>query len=396
MKKKHSMFKRLLAGSLSAILSAGLLATPVFAADDLVNTPYEYPIVPGTPEWFEMKSFPEKIEACKIPEDKAKAMSTEALIETILNHPIWTIYFAYDMSIVYNIYSEDIIVALQELEQRKDADELLLARYQADQVAPMSLDNATDEDGSKSEFLEILLAQPVFNDGLNETELESLDEEAAKKAEIRQTDGKAYVNESPFYSVLVAQQNQLETNSVTRATLTTPKGTPIELTVNPGFPDNVSEAEAHFKKVFPYAIKRGNASTKYNCHSYAWYWQSVGNPYWFNDPSPYWEDGSYTEFTPKVGTVLSNGNRVLFYDANFDGNKFDTYSGRTRWHSVIVTGRHSGTISGSSTNLNLIKVYSKWGQYGLYEHDLLDHPYVRRDEYGANFPNYTYTMRFYR
>lgn len=381
MKKSKNLFKRIFAGGVSAVLSAGLLATPVFAADNLINTPYEYPVVPGTEEWAELMSFPEKIEVCKIPEGKAEAMSTEALIETILNHPIWTIYFAYDMDSVYDIYSEDIIVALKELEQREDADELLLARYQADQVAPMSLDNATDEDGSKSEFLEILLAQPVFYDDLNETELEALDKEAAEKAEIRRTDGKAYVNRSPFYSVLAAKQN-VQTTSIQKAPpyTYTPNGSRVVLEKNDPTVDDAAQANAHFAKMFIKANRLDDPTGVYNCHSYAWYNPSSSNSYWLRDPSIYWTDGSYTAYTP--GSSIAANTRVLF--------KQNKNAGVDNWHSVYVR-----TSQATRNNYAFVVAESKWGMYGLYEHYLLDHPYAT--DKGGNFvPNYkNYTMTFY-
>lgn len=368
MKKKHSMFKRLLAGGLSAILSAGLLATPVFAADDLVNTPYEYPIVPGTPEWFEMKSFPEKIEACKIPEDKAKSMSTEALTETILNHPLWPLYFCYEMDSVYDIYRDDLIAALQELETRDDADELLLERYQADQVAPMAVyDAETFETSSKSDYLEILLAQPVFYDNLNEAQLTTLDETVAQKAAIRKASDD-YTENSVFYSILDAQQNDMTPTPYGYATVYTPKGHSVTVETNKYPYDASATSDYHnsIGKYFSVQQKPGYpANGKYNCHSYAWYSMSSSNPYWMPDPSPYWEDGSYVKTTPAIGGVPANNLRGFF----------KTGSDKDTWHSVVVVGRYSGSINPYSQNYNLCKVESKWGWGPVYIHYLLDHPW---------------------
>ncbi len=49
---------------------------------------YEYPIVPGTPEWAEFESHVEMIEACQIPEDILTNMCTHGLIVTCLNYPL--------------------------------------------------------------------------------------------------------------------------------------------------------------------------------------------------------------------------------------------------------------------------------------------------------------------
>lgn len=389
MKKKHSMFKRLLAGGLSAILSAGLLATPVFAADDLVNTPYEYPIVPGTPEWFEMKSFPEKIEACKIPEDKAKSMSTEALTETILNHPLWPLYFCYEMDSVYDIYRDDLIAALQELETRDDADELLLERYQADQVAPMAVyDAETFETSSKSDYLEILLAQPVFYDNLNEAQLTTLDETVAQKAAIRKASDD-YTENSVFYSILDAQQNGAISSRGVSATVYTPKGHPVSVRIEDKETNlDTQKYTEKMRKYFTNLVVDQDANYKYNCHSYAWYSMLPSNPYWMDDPSIYWGDGSYVKTTPAIGSVPANNLRGFF----------KTGSDKRTWHSVVVVGRYSGSINPYSQNLNLCKVKSKWGKGPTYIHYLLDHPWCRKTSIpGEYFPDCSnYSLTFYR
>ena len=373
---KKSILKRFISAGITMVISAGVFATPAYAANELINEPYEYPVVPGTEEWAELMSFPEKIEICKIPEGKAEAMSTEALIETILNHPIWTIYFVYDMESVYDIYSEDIIVALQELEQREDADELLLARYQADQVAPMSLNNATDENGSKSEFLEILLAQPVFYDDLNEVELEALDEEAAKKAEIRQTNKKAYVNESPFYSVLETQKNNLVTTRANTSYVYTPNLTKVSVEVRTynDIPDDVKTFESYFEGLFPNCRKISGASSIYNCHSYAWHLSAWNNPYWMPDPRDYWGDGSYVKYNP--GSYFQASTRAVF--------KIGSTNNADNWHSVLIRKAYTGTTK-------YVVAESKWGPYGLYEHYLLDNPWAVNSSWVTHGSQYNIT-----
>ena len=311
-------------------------------------------------------------------------MSTEALIETILNHPIWTIYFVYDMGSVYDIYRDDIIVALKELELRKDADKLLLSRYQADSVAPMSMNNSENSGGSKSDFLEILLAQPVFYDGLDQSELATLDEEVAEKAEIRKTDEKAYVNTSPFYSVLIDEQQK--TLSTTAFQIEprvpyayTPNGSAVAIYHRTGTVDNASTANSYFANMFPNATRLAGPTYNYNCHSFAWYNSTTSNTYWMDDPSKYWTDGSYKSYSPS-GTVTAN-TRVLF--------KQSPGASKVNWHSVLV--RSAASTSNFYKN---VVAESKWSQYGLYRHKLLDHPYMRNTSYFNNWSNYT--MTFYR
>lgn len=71
-----------------------LFSTVSFAGDNggiynyKITSPYEYPVTPGTAEWAELKSLSEMIDACQIPNDVLKNMSTEALIETVINCPL--------------------------------------------------------------------------------------------------------------------------------------------------------------------------------------------------------------------------------------------------------------------------------------------------------------------
>ena len=67
----------------------------------------------------------------------------------------------------------------------------------------------------------------------------------------------------------------------------------------------IAIAKAQDAASYPEAIYLSPATVKYNCHSYAWYWPAVGNLYWINDPSPYWEDGSYIRtYDPEIGDIV--------------------------------------------------------------------------------------------
>ncbi len=316
---------------------------------------------------------------------KAKPRS---LVETILKHPLWPLYFCYEMDSVYDIYRNDLIAALQELETRDDADKLLLERYQADQVAPMAVYDAdTFETSSKSDYLEILLAQPVFYDNLNEAQLTVLDEVVAQKASIREASDD-YTESSIFYSILNAQQNDMTPTPYGYATVYTPKGRSVTVETNKYPYDASATSDYHNRigKYFSVQQKSGYpANGKYNCHSYAWYSQMASNPYWMPDPSPYWEDGSYVKTTPAIGSVPANNLKGFF----------KTGSNKDTWHSVIVIGRYLGTLNPYSQNLNLCMVQSKWSWGPVYTHHLLDHPWCTNK--GPGTPDCSsYNLTFYK
>ena len=86
----------------------------------------------------------------------------------------------------------------------------------------------------------------------------------------------------------------------------------------------------------------GSATSKYNCHSYAWYQKSVQNPSWILHVDRYYED-THARRTE----VPSAGDIVVYYGS--DGYPL---------HSAVVKN-----VSSSG-----IVCESKWGARGLYEH----------------------------
>lgn len=92
---------------------------------------YEFPITQDkTPDkWKEFESTPEMAKVCQVPEDILKNISTQGLIETCLNYPLFGNMFAYDsylqgLEILINQFN-----GLQELEKRPDAAKELLKYY---------------------------------------------------------------------------------------------------------------------------------------------------------------------------------------------------------------------------------------------------------------------------
>jgi hypothetical protein len=83
------------------------------------NAPYDYPVRPGTDEWGTLGSSG-RYEACQIPEDILKKMSTKSLVETVLDYPLLIIYRAHnDMQMGFDILVEKFN-GLRELYTRKD------------------------------------------------------------------------------------------------------------------------------------------------------------------------------------------------------------------------------------------------------------------------------------
>lgn len=373
--KRHkiSLFKRFVTGGLALMLSSLMFATPVYAADSLINEPYEYPVVPGTTEWAEFQSFYDMIDACQIPESKVQSMTTEALVQSVLDYPLWRIYFSYDASSVYDIY-KNMFNALAELESREDADSVLLEAYINEDIVTSDTlnDLGNSVDIHRADYCEILLAQPVFYDDLTQAELISLDQAVLNKQTVRDTE-EIYSDVPIFYDILSAQQGVEPCIAIDGITYTikTPRGSNVQV-IRPT--TELSDAELQsftneYAATFPNADLIGTPTIMYNCHSYAFYsTNQYTNKYWMSDPSKYMSDGSYTRVYPSNGTIPATNLRV----------EFKINSNVSSWHSVVIVGRYSGTIT-SGQNYNLTKCQSKWGAGGLYQHALNYHPWVAGD-----------------
>lgn len=60
-----------------------------------ITEPYQFPVLPGSDKWLQLTSNSEKTQACQIPKDVLKKLSTEALIDTVLSYPLLPVMFTY-------------------------------------------------------------------------------------------------------------------------------------------------------------------------------------------------------------------------------------------------------------------------------------------------------------
>ncbi len=126
------MLKRPLALILSVVLVSPLCLASVIAvktssqsAADSITEPYEYPVAPGTQEWAEMDSLAEKAAACAVDEDTLAAMSTPALVETVLSYPLLANIYAYN-TVEEGVASvSQYFGGIQALQDREDAQAYL-------------------------------------------------------------------------------------------------------------------------------------------------------------------------------------------------------------------------------------------------------------------------------
>ena len=138
---------------------------------------------------------------------------------------------------------------------------------------------------------------------------------------------------------------------------TTPKGSIVNtLFATREFTSKeISDRDAAIKKNYPNATKVRSASSKYNCHSYAFHNTAVSNDKWIETPGMYTTDGSWKKSASQ--TLDVNASKPL-------ANRLNQ---RVVWGAGLA---HSGIVISST------QVQSKWGQNGLYKHAPNHSPYT--------------------
>ncbi len=129
--------------------------------------------------------------------------------------------------------------------------------------------------------------------------------------------------------------------------------------------------DEYMNTAFPCAEHLRSADTTYNCHSYAWYSLDPGNEYWIDCPDLFYQTGiRYNEVTtPQVGDI------ICYY--NIYGDNL---------HSGIVTAVNQQSSYNGCGSANTVMVKSKWGMFGVYNHNGYECPYTA---YGSSGPENT-------
>lgn len=357
----------------SLLLAVALVFTstvPALAFTDGENkTSYDFSVKTDSDEWKSFTTKTQRVDACQIPDNILKNMSTEDLLDTVLNYPLMNSFLAFNSvedayKVIYNDFN-----GLRELMDRNDATDVILEKYEnTNVVRSVQADTASSKSFFLPSTLEFIIACDQLNNGFTPQEQDSIsqiieEKNAEREAEsIYSTFNNVYSN---FEEAAPSEQEQLisrasEPGSVwteVKGKVKTPKGSKVS-GVYKRSPDFTSAEKSNLKKevknMFPNTVFVSDATVKYNCHSYAWYKQSTSNPYWINDaPDIYIDDGSYklsTERRPRVG-----------FKAYYNSGE----------HSGVV--QEIKVVDGAQTFL----IQSKWGQLGLYKHSPYDSPYTQ-------------------
>lgn len=308
--------KRIKKISLSLSLSFVLASSSLFSisgfADDYSRADYQLQIKNYKKSYnWRYDSHDEKIDLLQIPTDSLKNMSTDELIESVKNYPLYMDMFAFES------YSEGF--------------ESLL--------------------GSFNGLSELVNRQDAYSK-LNKLRKELYSSDSLKSTYIKSIINHVETQYSPNRKNGFEKKYSIDFNYVPTATLHTPNGTGVDALIRGELlsSDDINEINNYVSETYPNAVLLAPPTSEYNCHSYAWYSQYPGNVFWINDPTPYMTDGSY-HISP--GMI---GDKVYYSEV---GNE----------HSGIVSG------GSAANNYDNLIVTSKWGNWGLMRHEAKDSPY---------------------
>lgn len=340
--------------NLNKILIGGLVLIGSFMLSGKVEAAeYKYPVYPNSPEWEASTQDRGNLKAMlQIPENTLKELSTEELVNAVLEYPCFNDMYYYDSKQEGFEAMKSSFNGINELFQRKDADSILLEKYEETQKELKDISSDTKEFSQENYELicrksniEVLLAQEEVKENMTNEKRNKLDNLIAtyKLTEEKSADQLTY-KQNTYFKIT---EEQMTNNIETRASVNTPKGTPVYV-FSRG--EQISSTDKYYMRLeverdFPGTIIVGDGTTCYNCHSFAWYWMDVNNKYWMNDPSAYMTDGSYKE-------------------VSLNGRKMNDRIWFSKVHSAVETA------PGDKNDM-----LSKWGDYPLVRHSLTNNPY---------------------
>jgi len=145
---------------------------------------WDYPIKPGMEKWQKFESVDEMYQACQIPDNVLKQLSTESLVDICLNFPAPPLFalFNYPQQAFIDFYSN--FNGIRELFQRKDAGLYLSKRYASMSLSdfnPLWQLHRQSLFISHYKFVEAILSQPQVIASLDVKSRKALLKEATHK-----------------------------------------------------------------------------------------------------------------------------------------------------------------------------------------------------------------------
>ena len=344
---------------------------------------YRYPILPETVDW-PYGNHQDMVNVSQIPKSVYEAMSTDELLQSVLDYPLISDILAYDdFDIGYKVVKEHF-GALEELSKREDNGDCLknLQKiYIEAELHPQNheledlenLEKRKNRDFVRKMVLGILSRQEDFSGDRLGVYTEN-DNKSIRKDIYYTANGIGNIVRA-IRDYFIAIFNTFEIGSITVAT---PRGGSMTGFIRVvteqwhctdgtvgyfTFSDFSDEAKAGLNSAMysTYGLNPDptyGPSVRYNCHSYAWY-KHVNCDYWINQFNTY----GYTQ----VSWQNVNTGGIAVYYNTYGGGMGPTAQ---YTHSAIVLANTYGLLPQEN---NILR--SKWGECAMYTHIMSNCPY---------------------
>lgn len=127
------------------------------------NTPYDYPVKPGSEKWNAFKTVEDMYAACQVPEDVLSRLTTPALIQTCMRYPATLSLFRYNTPQMSFERWKQNFNGIRELLSRRDAPARLLEYYKTvDMKGYRTL--KTDTEKGEARFRRMIIESIIAQD----------------------------------------------------------------------------------------------------------------------------------------------------------------------------------------------------------------------------------------
>lgn len=314
-----------------------------------------YSVTLDDEEWENLDSFQEMLKASQLDEDTLAVLTTDELLDAVLNYPLLVNVFLYD-SLQEGIQEVGKqFNGMHELLNRSDFEEAVFRKYMKTEVpghvrnnynktltqlmVQMEQDENFDRnvtldfmDLNTVSILECMLVHYCDISNYTTKEKEGIVAEVLNKFEDKKVSS-FYNDESEFISEVITDGQEKEwkkvldssasvsiesqmipdvvkaaaKDTITKVTVKTPNNSKITCQSHSANKKNSDNFALQQKKTYPGAALVGNGYSWNNCHAYAW---TGRQDIWMNDPSKYVSDGSYVKI--KSGRPSANGQKAVW------------------------------------------------------------------------------------
>jgi len=192
------------------------LSLPLIAQES--DIPYDFPVKPGTEQWAKLSSSRERDEACVIPDEVLKSLSTKALLITCLNYPrLADVFCADNLQKGFEFYSKHFD-GLYELLNRSDLNRVLLDFYSEININNYRINSTNDKISlAQIAFFELLLSQNNILRNYDKSEIIRILSLAIKNLKIRKSKQECLSRQMTTALILARIINEIDNSSMGNA-----------------------------------------------------------------------------------------------------------------------------------------------------------------------------------